>query len=357
MALLHCLQSRCPALKSGGAAFLPDITDFTDMKGFFAILLVVCGVLAAGWFFYEPYVKPLLSRFSSDPSMSDHNRVINSDEKKPVTSTPKPPVKPVVTLPVKPSATGVKPAEKPVAPVAAPKSELEQILEVRYPMPQILPLLTIVDQWRNVPSNAYPPEVTAKETIPFELVINGQVAGSSNVAPGTPLKPVRLEGDQLVIASLVNPAMSKSLAVDKTDFKERIEARYNQFVAMKLKDVEAKRARARQMIAADPSRLAILTGKAVPAPAASGAGDDPRFAAVKASLKSGQAASVTLEEADSFQWNGSEKIGGEFAGTYDTVSVHFVVSTIFGKFPTEYKALLKGGQVVGWIDPVTEDRI
>ena len=327
------------------------------MKGFFAILLVACGLLAAGWFFYEPYVKPLLSRFSSGPSMADSNRVINTDEKKPVTATPKSPLKPAVTPPVKPATSGAKPAEKPVAPVlAAPKSELEQLLETRYPMPQILPLLTIVDQWRNVPPNAYPPEVTAKETIPFELVINGQVAGSSNVAPGTPLKPMRLEGGQLVVASLVNPTMSKSLAVEKTDFKERIEARYNQFVEMKQKDVEAKRARARQMIAADPSRLAILTGKAAPA-AAPGSGDDPRFAAVKDSLKKGQAASVTLEEANSFQWNGSEKIGGEYAGTYDTVSVHFVVSTIFGKFPTEYKALLKGGQVVAWIDPVTEDRI
>ena len=126
---------------------------------------------------------------------------------------------------------------------------------------------------------------------------------------------------------------------------------------MKLKDVEAKRARARQIIAADPSRLAILTGKAAPVAVASGPGDDPRFAAVKDSLKKGQVASVTFEEADSFQWNGSEKIGGEYAGTYDTVSVHFVGSAIFGEFQTEYKALLKGGKVVAWIDPVTEDRI
>lgn len=328
------------------------------MKGFFAILLVVCGLLAAGWFFYEPYVKPLVDRFRSGPSMTDSDRVIRADEKKPVNVTPRSAPQSVAPTPGKPATTVARPAEKPAAPVAAaPKSELEQLLETRYPMPQILPLLSIVDQWRNVPANAYPPEVTAKETIPFELVINGQVAGSSNVAPGTPLKPVRLEGDQLTVASLVNPTMSKQLAVDQTDFKERIEARYNQFVEMKRKDVEARRARARQMIEADPSRLALLTGKAAPLTAPSGSGDDPRFSAVKDSLRKGQAASVTLEEATSFQWNGSEKIGGEYAGTYDTVSVHFEVSTIFGRFPTEYKALLKGGQVVAWIDPVTEDRL
>lgn len=323
------------------------------MKGFFATLLVVCGLLAAGWFFYEPYVKPLVDRFSSGESMTDSDRVITKAD--PVTS-------PGVTSSTPATATkGAPAASTPVAsaPAAAapkPKSELKQLLEARYPMPQILPLLTIVDQWRNVPPNAFPSEVAAKETIAFELIINGQVAGSSNVAPGTPLKPVRLAGDQIVVASLANPTMSTQLPIEKTDFRERIEARYNQFVAAKKADVEAKRDRARKLVEADPSRLALLTGKAA-APAAADSKDDPRFAAVKESLRQGEAASVTLEEATAFRWNGSEKVGGEYAGSYDTVTVNFEVSTIFGKFPTEYKALLKGGRVFAWIDPITEDRI
>lgn len=323
------------------------------MKGFFATLLVVCGLLAAGWFFYEPYIKPLVDRFTSGESMTDSDRVITKAE--PVAAPGVTPAAPA------PAAKGAPAAPKPAAsaPAAAapkPKSELEQLLEARYPMPQILPLLTIVDQWRNVPPNAFPAEITAKETIAFELVINGQVAGSSNVAPGTPLKPVRLAGDQIVVASLANPTMSTQLPIEKTDFRERIEARYNQFVAAKKADVEAKRDRARKLVEADPSRLALLTGKAA-APAAADSKDDPRFAAVKESLRQGEAASVTLEEATAFRWNGSEKVGGEYAGSYDTVTVNFEVSTIFGKFPTEYKALLKGGRVFAWIDPITEDRI
>lgn len=323
------------------------------MKGFFATLLVVCGLLAAGWFFYEPYVKPLVDRFTSGESMTDNDRVITKAE--PVAApgvTPAAPAPATKGAPVAPRPAASAPA------AAAPKakSELEQLLEARYPMPQILPLLTIVDQWRNVPPNAFPAEITAKETIAFELVINGQVAGSSNVAPGTPLKPVRLAGDQIVVASLANPTMSTQLPIEKTDFRERIEARYNQFVAAKKADVEAKRDRARKLVEADPSRLALLTGKAA-APAAADSKDDPRFAAVKESLRQGEAASVTLEEATAFRWNGSEKVGGEYAGSYDTVTVNFEVSTIFGKFPTEYKALLKGGRVFAWIDPITEDRI
>jgi hypothetical protein len=323
------------------------------MKGFFATLLVVCGLLAAGWFFYEPYVKPLVDRFTSGESMTDNDRVLSKDE---------PVVAPVSAQPASSSGTISAPAASaPVAsaPAAAapkPKSELEQLLEARYPMPQILPLLTIVDQWRNVPPNAFPAEVAAKETIAFELVINGQVAGSSKVAPGTPLKPVRLAGDQIVVASLANPTMSAQLPIEKTDFRERIEARYNQFVAAKKADVEAKRDRARKLVEADPARLALLTGKAA-APVAADSKDDPRFAAVKESLRQGEAASVTLEEATEFRWNGSEKVGGEYAGSYDTVTVNFEVSTIFGRFPAEYKALLKGGRVFAWIDPITEDRI
>jgi hypothetical protein len=313
------------------------------MKGFFATLLIVCGLLAAAWFAYDPYLRPLVERFTGATASSK----AKPDQPKPAdtsttASTPKP-------APTAPNAPSPKPA-------APPLSELDAALELKYPMPEILPLLTIVDQWRRVPFNAYPPEVTATETIPFQLVINGQAVGSSNVAPGTPLKPMRLEGDLLTVASLANPSMNTQIPVAKTDFKQRIEARYNEFVGAKTKEVEAKRVRARQIVAADPSKLAALTGKAATA-APVGDSGDPRFAPVKSSLTSGEAAGVTLEEATSFIWNGSERFGGEFAGSYDTVTVHFSVATIFGRFPVEYKALLRGGKVHVWIDPVTEERL
>lgn len=320
------------------------------MKGFFVTLLVVCGLLAAGWFFYEPYVKHLVTQFASGPTMTERDRVIVSD--RPAEGPTDAQIPATETSSAAASKSG---RPSPAAPSKA-ESELEGLLEARYPMPQILPLLTIVDQWRNVPPNAFPAEVTAKETVAFELVIDGQVAGSSKVSPGTPLKPVRLVGDEIVVASLANPTMSTRLPVSMTDFRERIEARYERFVAAKAAEVEARRNRARTLIEADPSRLALLTGKAA-APAAADSKDDPRFAPVKESLRQGEVASVTLEEVVSYRWNGLEKIGGKYAGTYETVTVNFEVSTIFGRFPTEYKALLKAGRVSAWIDPVTEDRI
>lgn len=328
------------------------------MKGFYTTLFVICGLLGgAAWFFYDPYLKPYFEK-GSGSSLSDDSRVIGGAEPREKSEAKAAPVAPK-TAPTFPSTTPAKTVTAPAAPAKAretPKSELDLALEKKYPVPEIAPLLTIVDQWRNVPPNAYPPEVVAAETIPFQLVVNGQAIGSSNVAPGTPLKPVRLADDQLTVASLANPAMSTVIPVDKTDFKQRIEARYNQFVETKKKEVETKRARARQLIAADPSKMALLTGQGASAAPVGDAGD-PRFGPVKASLKAGEAASVTLEEALTFTWNGTEKVGGEFAGSYETVTVHFEVSTIFGRFPVDYKALLKGGRVHAWIDPVTEDRI
>ncbi len=322
------------------------------MKGFFATLLVLCGLGAAAWYSYEPFLKPFLERFGSGSDLAHDERIIENESRVTPEAPPSTPGGKGQNV-----AAGTSPAKAtpPAAPAPEkPKSELEELLEVRYPMPQILPLLTIVDQWRNVPSTAFPPQVAAKETITFQLVINGQVAGSSNVAPGTPLSPVRLTGDQLVVASLANPGMTTQLHIDKTDFKERIEARYQQFVDAKRKEVEAKRERARQTINADPARLALLRGDTPVSPDSS---DDVRFGVVKESLERGEVASVKLSEARSFRWNGQEQVGGEFAGTYNTVTVFFEVTTIFGEFPVEYKCLLQGNRVVGWIDPVTEDRV
>lgn len=323
------------------------------MKGFLGTLVVVCLIIGGLWFAYDPYIKPLIDK---NPTMSDNDSLIDGNAEgdaasgSTVAGSSAPAAKP--DSPAKPVAT----ASKSAAPKAAPNSELDLLLEEKYPMPKIIPLLEIVDNWNNVPKRAYPPEVFAKETVAFQLVVNGQAIGSSNVAPGTPLAPIEYQAGQLQVGNKANPGMNTTLPVDKTDFKERIEKRYNDYVAKLSEKVTAQRKRVKEVVEKDPAKLAALKGEAAPAAAASDSGD-PRFSAVKTSLRNGEAASVTLEEATSFTWNGSEKVGGEFSGSYETVTVHFEVATIFGKFPVNYKALLQGGRVVAWIDPITEDRI
>ncbi|MDF1858610.1 MAG: hypothetical protein P1U87_00270 [Verrucomicrobiales bacterium] len=325
------------------------------MKGFLTTLVVVCLVIGGLWYAYEPYIKPLLNQ---GPSMAgDDSLISNESGNSPAPSSSAAGNKPKApAASSKTASSGGSKASPKAKPAPEKKSELDLLLEEKYPMPEIIPLLEIVDNWNNVPQRAFPPEVFANETVAFQLVVNGQAIGSSNVAPGTPLTPIRLNAGQLQVGNKANPGMNTVLPVEKTDFKQRIEKRYNDYVVKVKTDVTTKRAQIKKVVEANPAKLAVLKGESAPAVAASDGGD-PKFGPVKSSLSKGEAASVTLEEATSFTWNGSEKITGEYSGTYDTVTVHFEVKTIFGKFPVNYKALLQGGRVVGWIDPITEERI
>ncbi len=320
---------------------------------FFGILLVICALAAGLFFAYDPYIKPLMG--GKETAMTADGRVLTGETAKPAANTPKPVAKPATPKP-EPKPVASKPAApKPVAkaPKPEPKSEIDQLLEKRYPMPEIIPLMDIVKNWTAVPANAYPKEVAANVPVPFDLIVNGQKIGSSSVAPGSPLKPVRLSGDVLVIANVANPAQSSQVKVENTDFKQRITKRYNDFVAFKTNQIQSARAKAKAALEANPSLLASLTGQQGPADDSG----DPRFGPVKASIKAGECPSVTLEEAKTFKWNGSETVRGDYPGTYDTVTVHFEVATIFGKFPVDCKALIQGGRVKHWIDPITEERI
>jgi len=313
------------------------------IKAFFITLCIIGGIGAAGYYLYDPYIEPLFSRNSVDLS-GDPKAVPKKSKKEkgsPKTAVPK--------------ADGTKSKVTKTSPVkkqAPPKSEIDQLLEKKYPMTKILPLEDIVQNWKMVPPNAYPKEVTVNEAMAFDLVVNGQKIGSSNLAPGALFKPARLVGDQLSIESLANRSMKKQVHVDKTDFKQRITRRYNEFVTFKTDQTLSKRAKAKIIIEAKKGLLAMLRG--------GGKADDsgdPRFTAVKASIRAGECPTVKMEEARSFKWNGSQKIGGSFAGTYDTATVHFEVKTIFGEFPIDCKALLQRGKVIAWIDPITEDKI
>ncbi|MEM1444384.1 MAG: hypothetical protein AAGF67_18710 [Verrucomicrobiota bacterium] len=318
------------------------------MKGFFSTLVVICLLLGGAWFAYDPYIKPLLE---GDSGMTDSSEVISGeDAKAPETETPGPVASssPAKTSPDKTVASAPEKASK-------PKTELELLIEEKYPLPKIIPLTEIVDGWRNVPQRAFPSEVFASESIAFQLVVDGQVIGSSSVAPGTPLKPQSLSGDQLLLANAANPGMTTTVPVGKTDFKQRITKRYDDYVERVTSEILAKRERVKAVIEADPSKMAALTGES-PAAAKVDA-SDPKMAPVKASLQAGDVASVTLDEAVSFTWNGTETVGGKFAGTYETATVRFEVSTIFGTFPVNFKCLMQRGRVVAWIDPITEDPV
>ena len=100
-----------------------------------------------------------------------------------------------------------------------PKSEIDLLVEKRYPMPIIHPLDQITKNWTAVPANAYPQQIVASEPVAFDLIINGQKAGSTNLPPGTPIRPLQLIGNQLTVASLANQTMRTKIAVEKNQLQ------------------------------------------------------------------------------------------------------------------------------------------
>ena len=322
------------------------------------ISLLVVAVVVGGWIGFEKYTA---SAEAKKAAIARAESLSGSDDGLPAVGTSKPAPEPPKPKPVEPKPAPEpvapkpmvkeEPKPEPAAPAAPPKSEIDLMVEKRYPMPEFVSLDEIVKGWTVVPQRAFPQQVALKVKVSFQLLgPNGQPIGASSVPPGTMVKPLAFDAPRLQIASLANPNMKNIVDVDQTDFKERIENSYNELVKRYKVGILTKRDKAKQALLANPEVMASLR-----APATWDAEGDPRFGPVKASLANGGNPEVRLEEAKSFRWNGNQRVGGKMAGTYDTVTVNFEVRTIFGVFPTEFMALMKGGQVVGWIDPITHE--
>ncbi|MEO0413737.1 MAG: hypothetical protein AAF226_02155 [Verrucomicrobiota bacterium] len=343
------------------------------MKAFLTILIVL-GVVGGGVYFFM--VKPEMDKKAAKGDFLAaelaYDEVSGSAPKSSGYKTSTAPEKPKYTAPTKkpevakpaekPAMAEAKPAaaEKPAAP-AEPKPQtsddkISDFVAKRYPMPEMLSLEQMTENWTKIPANAYTESVAATVPVDFDLVIDGNKVGSTSVPPGGALRPLAVKAGQIQVANLANATMKKVLQLDQTNFKQLVEEKYNKGVAYYKNRTMQAREKAKAALMADPELLASVTGEGGQE-VATGPQDDPRFAPVKLSLKNGEASSVSLEEATKFRWNGMRKIKGDMAGMYDAVTVNFEVKTIFGKFPAEYMALLKGGKVVAWIDPITHEKI
>ena len=316
----------------------------------FLILLILAAAVGAGWYFYDPYLKPhvdgLIAKYGeTDGDETDSGEKGSGGSAADGGEKAADKAKGNKGAKAAGGAVAVATPDSPPKPAAPPLSEIDQLLQKKYPLPKILPLMQIVDNWNNVPQNAYPTEVAMKEQTAFK--ISG--VGSSVVVPGTLVRPTYLSGDTLTVASLANLAMRTKVNVDATDFKERVQKRYNDFVVNTTERVRQQREKARVILEAQPD--AVAEAKSIQWDT----GDDPRFDPVKRSLERGDVPSVKAEEATGFRWTGKKQIRGKLAGSYDTVIVSFDVVTIFGVFPVEWMALLDGGGVKGWVDPITHE--
>ena len=170
------------------------------MKAF--LILCLMGLLAwGGWYYYQ------------QSSSVDEAEVAEMLSEKPVITPPaaptppkpKPAPAPVVTEP-EPEVVEAPPEPEPTPepvivkkeePVVEEKSDLDMLLEQTYPLPDFKPLVELVDNWTNVPTRAFPPEITVNLPVEYELKSGSTVIGKSQLPGGHTAKPLKFKPGSL----------------------------------------------------------------------------------------------------------------------------------------------------------------
>lgn len=257
---------------------------------------------------------------------------------------PKPEPKPVpVPKPEVPVKKPEPPPPPPAPPAPDPMEEINRMVEEMHPMPAIRPLIEIVGNWQSVPPNAFPKLVSLKAPVSFELKRGGDGVAARGVLPaGSSVTPLELKGGNLRVTPSVASNISTVVNVDQTDFKEKIQERYDSFVKSTQAAVMARRAQEKERTIKSRN-LEIALSKY-------GNGEDSRFDPMKASIRRGEAGMFQLESADRWRWAGKETVDGV---EYDVGMVMMVSESAFGNSERELKALILGGKVVRWVDAAT----
>jgi hypothetical protein len=307
------------------------------MKGFIKFIFVLAILGAIGYFAW-PYVKPYIGEFVSE-------EIIEKPVEKPVGEEPGRASQPKTKV-------SVVVRDKAALKVEAAKSEVDLLVEELYPMPDIKPLEELVGNWREIPERVFPREVVVK--VPVELkLVSAPGAGGSKMDVGERLVALSGAGGVLAVAPTPDAAVRGEVAVDDTDLKEVLGQVYDDFVVNRTEKVLAQRDAERVRIEKEREK-AEAAGQSWVASSGYADGSGPEFAAMKASIGRGEAGDRSLAEAKGWRWIGPDWVKGT---QYDAGLVRFEVSTIFGVFKNELKALHENGKVVRWVYPATNETL
>lgn len=223
---------------------------------------------------------------------------------------------------------------------SAKETDVERQVKEQYPDPKITPLMEIVGNWQNIPPKAIPKLVGIKVPVEFAIKEGGRTVATGKLPVGATMSVRKLENGILSLTTGSAVPVTAALSIDETDLKERIQARYDAYVAEKMADLEVQREAERKRITkaiANEESLAVYND-----------GKDPRFAPFKESLRKGEAgATIELEAAAKWKWAGKETIDGV---EYDTAWVIIESETAFGINEKEIKGAMRNDKVEHWFD-------
>jgi hypothetical protein len=247
--------------------------------------------------------------------------------------------------------TGTKepanPLSKPAPAADNPNdSDFVRQAETAFPMPVFPSLTEVVDDWKNVPDNAYPKTVNIKVPLGYDLFLEGRMVGRNELPAGSAVKPVELMGSSLKISTISVKPTQISIDVDQTNFKELVRARYEESVKNKTKAVLARQSAERDRLAKSATHEKKLRSY--------NEGNDPRFDAVRKSLLQGDAGFYELDAASKWRWGDKETIDG---AEHEVAYVMMASESAFGVIQRELKALLRDNKVIKWIDVASDQEL
>ncbi len=252
-------------------------------------------------------------------------------------------------------STGRTSAPSPTPQVTQTEDDAAAVAAKRHPLPEFKSLEAVVGYWRKVPENAYPEVVSLKKPVDLELVVDGKVIGKSQLRVGQKAYPVSLNGKRLAISGSPGGQGPKGeIALDDTDFKEQVRAKYESWKSRRIADVHKRRKEEERRIASKGD------APEAPASARSKLGDEPQPNAdgsVKCmvdSIKAGQVKEIDLDHVQYWRWVGYEEFRGK---AYWVGIVGYTAKTIFGDINAEGKALIRNGKVEKWIYSGSEEEI
>lgn len=310
------------------------------MKGLLIFLLLLIG-LGVGLYFGSPKFKLIIDDF-----VADKREELDGARQRPEDTADKGPAE---QLPPREPAEDKAPAQ----PKETAQSEVDRLVEDLYPMPDIKPLLELVDNWTMVPERIFPREIVVK--VPVEMVLKGAAGqGGSKTSAGSKVTAVSAAGTSLTVVPFEGASVQGVVVLEDTDLREQLEKQYDEFVERRTNEVIALREAEKERIGARKEK-AVASGETWSMPTIGYTdGSDPKFDPVKASLRRGEAGDRVYDDAKRWRWAGPEWVKGT---QYDAALVQFEVSTIFGTFKNEVKALMQNGEVVKWVWPDTNKEV
>lgn len=321
----------------------PDWARITipQIMKFFLNLLLALVLVALGYILYPNVAE----QFGWDKKPTD---TVVDQPASPDTTPDKTDVKPKADKDPEVAENDTKPDTKPsVDPGDAvpptPKGDTTSAIAKRFPYPKIKSLDTITHKWTLVPERAFPKSITINKPLKFAI---GTAGNSATKPAGSKVVPLGTskQGNIKVAMSKGSPAQAV-IAMGDTNFKEQVRKLYSQGVDRIYARVDQHRAAElkRQKTAATvPDKVKASAG-AIPK---SESDEDRYITIMQQDVQNGGLKGIAMDEIIEWRFVGFESVNG--ASFWTGVAV-YPVSTMFGSFHVEAKAMIQNDKVVKWI--------